>query len=161
MKKSIFSPVLLVLLLMATSVKAQMGIGTATPNAAAQLDVTSTTKGFLVPRMTKTERDHAFNNFKKGGSRVLISSNITARGIDIQQVSVVINFDLPSKKKKVLCSIGYYFVLCPSGCHTVVLLGRILINGIFNCLHHSIRFDFEHHLACQQCRSLVGQSSLR
>jgi hypothetical protein len=57
MKKSIFSSVLLVVLLMATSAKAQMGIGTATPNAAAQLDVTSTTKGFLAPRMTKTERD--------------------------------------------------------------------------------------------------------
>jgi hypothetical protein len=57
MKKSIFGPVLLVVLLMATSAKAQMGIGTATPNAAAQLDVTSTTKGFLAPRMTKIERD--------------------------------------------------------------------------------------------------------
>jgi hypothetical protein len=37
--------------------RAQMGIGTATPNAAAQLDVSSTSKGFLAPRMTKTERD--------------------------------------------------------------------------------------------------------
>jgi superfamily II DNA/RNA helicase len=37
----------------------------------------------------------AFKEFRNGTARVLISSNVTARGIDIQQVSVVINFDLP------------------------------------------------------------------
>lgn len=31
---------------------AQIGIGTTTPNASAELDITSTTKGLLVPRMT-------------------------------------------------------------------------------------------------------------
>jgi translation initiation factor 4A len=45
--------------------------------------------------MDKSARDKAFNDFRCGSSRVLISSNVTARGIDIQQVSVVINFDLP------------------------------------------------------------------
>lgn len=44
--------------------------------------------------MEKSERDKAFNDFRNGSSRVLISSNVTARGIDIQQVSVVINFDI-------------------------------------------------------------------
>ena len=45
--------------------------------------------------MDKSERDIAFTEFKSGKARVLISSNVTARGIDIQQVSVVINFDIP------------------------------------------------------------------
>jgi hypothetical protein len=36
----------------------QVGIGTTTPNASAELDVTSTTKGFLPPRMTTTERNN-------------------------------------------------------------------------------------------------------
>lgn len=45
--------------------------------------------------MDKTDRDNAFTEFKQGKSRVLISSNVTARGIDIQQVSFVINFDIP------------------------------------------------------------------
>jgi translation initiation factor 4A len=45
--------------------------------------------------MDKNEREMAFNDFRKGNSRVLISSNVTARGIDVQQVSIVINFDLP------------------------------------------------------------------
>ena len=57
MKKSIFTPVLLVVLLMATSVKAQMGIGTATPHSSAQLDVSSVLKGFLAPRMTLAQRN--------------------------------------------------------------------------------------------------------
>lgn len=45
--------------------------------------------------MDKEERHHAYTEFKNGKYRVLISSNLTARGIDIQQVSIVINFDLP------------------------------------------------------------------
>ena len=43
--------------------------------------------------MEKSERDASIVDFRNGKYRVLISSNVTARGIDIQQVSVVINFD--------------------------------------------------------------------
>jgi translation initiation factor 4A len=54
--------------------------------------------GFPVCRihsgMDKSDRDNAFAEFRTGKFRVLISSNVTARGIDIQQVSVVINFDI-------------------------------------------------------------------
>lgn len=45
--------------------------------------------------MEKVEREKSFKDFRTGKTRVLISSDITARGIDIQQVSVVINFDIP------------------------------------------------------------------
>jgi translation initiation factor 4A len=56
--------------------------------------------------MDKTERETAFNEFRGGKSRVLISSNVTARGIDIQQVSIVINFDLPKCVNTYLHRIG-------------------------------------------------------
>jgi translation initiation factor 4A len=56
--------------------------------------------------MDKNERNKAFNDFKTGNSRVLISSNVTARGIDIQQVSIVINFDLPKCVNTYLHRIG-------------------------------------------------------
>jgi translation initiation factor 4A len=46
--------------------------------------------------MEKEERLRNYEEFKSGKHRVLISSNVTARGIDIQQVSTVINFDLPN-----------------------------------------------------------------
>ena len=45
--------------------------------------------------MEKDERMKAYKEFSNGGARVLISSNLTARGIDVQQVSTVINFDVP------------------------------------------------------------------
>jgi translation initiation factor 4A len=45
--------------------------------------------------MEKDERMKAYKDFSNGGARVLISSNLTARGIDVQQVSTVINFDVP------------------------------------------------------------------
>ena len=45
--------------------------------------------------MEKEERMKAYKDFTNGASRVLISTNLTARGIDVQQVSTVINFDIP------------------------------------------------------------------
>ena len=56
--------------------------------------------------MDKTERTNAFRDFRTGSSRVMISSNVTARGIDIQQVSVVINFDIPRNVHTYLHRIG-------------------------------------------------------
>ena len=56
--------------------------------------------------MDKGARDDAYANFKSGKYRVLISSDVTARGIDIQQVSIVINFDLPRSVHTYLHRIG-------------------------------------------------------
>jgi len=56
--------------------------------------------------MDKVSRDQAFNEFRSGKQRVLISSNVTSRGIDIQQVSVVINFDIPKCVSNYLHRIG-------------------------------------------------------
>lgn len=56
--------------------------------------------------MEKSMRDLAFTEFRTGKSRVLISSNVTSRGIDIQQVSTVINFDIPKCVHNYLHRIG-------------------------------------------------------
>jgi translation initiation factor 4A len=56
--------------------------------------------------MDKADRDKAYTEFKVGHHRVLISSNVTARGIDIQQVSTVINFDMPQDVHIYLHRIG-------------------------------------------------------
>jgi translation initiation factor 4A len=45
--------------------------------------------------MDPSQREAAMTEFRNGISRVIISSNVTARGIDVQQVSIVINFDIP------------------------------------------------------------------
>jgi translation initiation factor 4A len=56
--------------------------------------------------MDKADREKVFANFRNGTYRVLISSNITARGIDVQQVSTVINFDVPKCVHTYLHRIG-------------------------------------------------------
>ena len=56
--------------------------------------------------MEKNERSAALDEFRAGKYRVLISSNITARGIDIQQVGTVINFDIPKCVHTYLHRIG-------------------------------------------------------
>lgn len=46
--------------------------------------------------MAQKERDAIMGEFRGGSSRVLITTDVWARGIDVQQVSLVINYDLPS-----------------------------------------------------------------
>ena len=56
--------------------------------------------------MEKDERYKSYKAFINGEYRVLISSNVTARGIDVQQVSTVINFDIPNCVHTYLHRIG-------------------------------------------------------
>jgi len=56
--------------------------------------------------MTQAERDATMNEFRSGASRVLITTDLWGRGIDVQQVSLVICFDLPSNRENYLHRIG-------------------------------------------------------
>lgn len=49
--------------------------------------------------MEQRERDVIMRQFRTGSSRVLITTDLLARGIDVQQVSLVINYDLPSNRE--------------------------------------------------------------
>ena len=60
----------------------------------------------LHSEQTRNDREKAYNEFKNGKFRILISTNITARGIDIQQVSTVINYDVPKDAHTYLHRIG-------------------------------------------------------
>ncbi|KAJ2853338.1 RNA helicase required for poly(A+) mRNA export, partial [Coemansia asiatica] len=50
---------------------------------------------FLHGTMDSIERDKVMDDFRKGDIKVLITTNVIARGIDIQQVNLVINYDIP------------------------------------------------------------------
>jgi translation initiation factor 4A len=56
--------------------------------------------------LDQKERDLVMREFRSGSSRVLISTDLLARGIDVQQVSLVINYDLPSNMENYLHRIG-------------------------------------------------------
>lgn len=45
--------------------------------------------------MEKEDRDATLNGFREGKTKVLITTNVIARGIDIQQVNMVVNYDIP------------------------------------------------------------------
>jgi len=49
--------------------------------------------------MEQKERDVIMREFRSGSSRVLITTDLLARGIDVQQVSLVINYDLPNQRE--------------------------------------------------------------
>ncbi|VDP80081.1 unnamed protein product [Echinostoma caproni] len=56
--------------------------------------------------MEQAERDNIMTAFRSGSSRVLISTDLLARGIDVQQISLVINFDLPTTLENYIHRIG-------------------------------------------------------
>lgn len=56
--------------------------------------------------LTTEERNAVTTKFREGESRVLISTDVLARGFDVQHVSHVINFDLPSDKENYIHRIG-------------------------------------------------------
>ena len=56
--------------------------------------------------MDAREREQVMKEFRAGKSRILIATDIIARGIDIQQVSLVINFDIPRNKENYIHRIG-------------------------------------------------------
>jgi translation initiation factor 4A len=56
--------------------------------------------------LSAREREETMAEFRNGKSRVLISTDLLSRGIDVQQVSVVINYDVPSRVESYLHRIG-------------------------------------------------------
>jgi len=56
--------------------------------------------------MPPKERKEILSDFRKGISRILISTDLLARGIDVHGVSLVINYELPRNFEKYLHRIG-------------------------------------------------------
>ncbi|CAI9616485.1 unnamed protein product [Staurois parvus] len=62
---------------------------------ACKMVIDSHTVELLSGELTMTERACAIQKFREGKVKVLITTNVCARGIDVEQVSIVVNFDLP------------------------------------------------------------------
>jgi ATP-dependent RNA helicase len=56
--------------------------------------------------MPQEEREAIMKKFRAGESRVLITTDIWARGLDVSQVSLVINYDLPTNRENYIHRIG-------------------------------------------------------
>jgi len=68
------------------------------------------TKDFTVSSMhgdmSPQDREVIMKEFRSGSSRVLVTTDLLARGIDVQQVSLVINYDLPVNRENYIHRIG-------------------------------------------------------
>lgn len=56
--------------------------------------------------MEMADRSNIVKEFKSGSTRILVSTDLLGRGIDIQQVNLIINYDLPSDPAKYIHRIG-------------------------------------------------------
>jgi translation initiation factor 4A len=61
---------------------------------------------FIHGEMDPEERSKRMRDFRNGNVRVMISTDLLARGIDVQQVSLVINFELPPQRENYIHRIG-------------------------------------------------------
>ena len=59
-----------------------------------------------LPNCQQEERNNIVQDFRDGKTRILLTSDILSRGIDIPQVNMVINYDLPPTKETYIHRIG-------------------------------------------------------
>jgi ATP-dependent RNA helicase DDX47/RRP3 len=57
-------------------------------------------------QMNQTQRLHSLNSFKAGQRSLLIATDVAARGLDIPQVDIVVNFDIPKNSKDYVHRVG-------------------------------------------------------
>lgn len=61
---------------------------------------------YIHAKMPQEQRNRVFHDFRSGACRNLVSSDLFTRGIDIQAVNVVINFDFPRSSETYLHRVG-------------------------------------------------------
>jgi translation initiation factor 4A len=71
-----------------------------------QLNKNNHTVSYMHAEMQRGEREKVMNTFRSGSSRVLVTTDLVARGIDVHHVNIVINYDLPANKENYLHRIG-------------------------------------------------------
>ncbi|KAJ2448081.1 RNA helicase [Coemansia sp. RSA 2336] len=71
-----------------------------------QMEDANFTVASMHGEMLQKERDAVMTKFRQGASRVLITTDIWARGIDVQQVSLVINYDMCTDRENYIHRIG-------------------------------------------------------
>merc|ERR1712154_728617 len=64
------------------------------------------TMGAIHANLTQKERNEITSSFRNGQCRVLIATDVFGRGIDISQVTLVINYDLPNSRESYIHRIG-------------------------------------------------------
>lgn len=108
----------------------------------------------LTGEMPQDERTAVLAAFKRGETRMLVATNVLARGIDVQQVRLVINFDLPRDMESYVHRIGRcgrwgrrgiaITLACTQGSRDVQMLTNI--EKHWNCIVDELPGDFDKDL---------------
>ena len=61
---------------------------------------------FLSGDLTQNQRERTINNFRRKGEKILIASDVASRGLDITDIDLVINYDIPTNPRLYVHRIG-------------------------------------------------------
>ena len=107
---------------------------------------------------SQTARTNALAKFKSGKVRVLVATDIAARGIDVDNISHVINYDMPVEPETYVHRIGRTARAGNDGdsisfcCATE----RSYLNAIEKLIRNTIPVDSEHPLHCEESQNAIG-----
>jgi superfamily II DNA/RNA helicase len=99
---------------------------------------------FIHGKLTPKERDDIVKEFREGKTRILLTTDLLARGIDIPQVNLVINYDLPPNKETYIHRIGRCGRFDKKGVSiTMVKMDDASDNKLFTKMktHYKIKID--------------------
>jgi len=94
--------------------------------------------------MTQSERDNVVKDFRDGKTRLLLTTDLLSRGIDIPQVNMVINYDLPPNKETYVHRIGRCGRFDKKGVAiTMVKMADPIDTKTFNKMKHFYKMDIK------------------
>jgi superfamily II DNA/RNA helicase len=99
---------------------------------------------YIHGKMTSKERNDIVKEFRNGKTRILLTTDLLARGIDIPQVNLVINYDLPPNKETYIHRIGRCGRFDKKGVSiSMVKMDDVSDNKLFNKMkyHYKIKID--------------------
>jgi superfamily II DNA/RNA helicase len=99
---------------------------------------------YIHGKMVSKEREDIIKDFRDGKTRILLTTDLLARGIDIPEVNLVINYDLPDTKETYIHRIGRCGRFNKKGVAiTMVKMNDVSDNKLFNKMkyHYKIKID--------------------
>ena len=108
---------------------------------AKQLHQQGFTLEYIHGEMDVSERKKRMDDFRSGSVRVLISTDLLARGIDVQQVSLVINYELPLQRENYIHRIGRSGRYGRKGVAINLIYGDEVTNMKEIEMHYSTKID--------------------
>jgi superfamily II DNA/RNA helicase len=94
--------------------------------------------------MTQVERNNIVQEFRDGKTRLLLTTDLLSRGIDIPQVNMVINYDLPANKETYIHRIGRCGRFDKKGVAiSLVKMNNNIDTKIFNRLKHVYKINIQ------------------